>query len=197
MRVVMSRRLRPVCQFKYVHIAESDLAFPRVGIAIDMSVDGYPKSCTAKIILDKALGYVFNNSDTCGLNLPTTLGSTPCESSMHSIVTRRKSRTKLSVRMVSSIPEIFSRCATKCFAGTVLMARLSQRWHARLGLAGRRSTSRMPIFEPRASQGFCRADAARGVPISAPRRSWISWSSGGRRRTAKRPSSKPSAVALG
>ena len=59
MRVVMSSRLRPVCQFKYVHITEGDLGQYCHVYALQPLFESH----TAKIILDKASSYVCNNSD--------------------------------------------------------------------------------------------------------------------------------------
>jgi len=58
----MSSRLRPACQFKYVHITENGLAFsePCSHSYVYRSLFG---SYMAKIILDKVSGYVCNNSD--------------------------------------------------------------------------------------------------------------------------------------
>ena len=62
MRVVMSSRLRPACQFKYVHITEGDLAF--LGQYCHVYVlKSLLESCMAKIVLDKLSKHVFNNSD--------------------------------------------------------------------------------------------------------------------------------------
>ena len=55
----MSSRLRPVCQFKYVHITEGDLGQYCHVYALQPLFESH----TAKIILDKASEYVCNNID--------------------------------------------------------------------------------------------------------------------------------------